>query len=60
MYILKYKEKISSGVVRLLIKAIGKSVFGFRYGWKYGSTNCKYLLSGFNDGWLGKMGQKTL
>lgn len=58
VYILKYKEKVFAAVAALWLKAIGKSIIGFRYGWKYGYTNLKYLLGGFKDGWFGKMGQK--
>ncbi len=59
VYILKYKEKAMVGLSSLFLRVLGKSVIGFRWGWKYGSTNFKYLLSGYYCGLTKKLGKRT-
>lgn len=58
-YILKYKEKAIAGLTALFFRVAGKSMIGFKSGWKYGSTNFKYLWSGYYAGFTGKLGKKT-
>lgn len=59
VYILKYKEKAAMGLASLFLKVIGKSMVGFRWGWNYGRMNMKYLVSGYYNGWRGRMGRKS-
>ena len=59
VYILKFKEKATIGLCSLLLKVVGKSLIGYRWGWKYGVTNMKYLLGGYYNGWIGRMGKKS-
>ncbi len=59
VYILRYKEKFFTGVASMFFRVLGKSMVGFRWGWKYGSLNLKYLWSGFYDGFNKHLGKKT-
>jgi len=49
------REKLYSAYVYTICKGLIKSLFGFRYGWRYGSVNFRMLFWGIVDSIRGSM-----
>ena len=60
VYILKTKEHAYQGVATLFIRSFAKSILGFKYGFKYGINNMRFLIQGFWAGYFGKLGFKEM
>ena len=52
-----WENSMYTGFFFQLFTALVKSLYGFRYGWQYGSINARYLLSGIFDFMAGRLGK---
>lgn len=58
--ILLKKEKSVVGFIYLLVRAIIKSFYGFRFGFSYGFMNLDFLWAGMADGIMGRTGMTVI
>jgi len=56
LLIILKREQLYPAYVFNLLKGLGKSLWGFRYGWEYGMKNFLYLVQGIRDSWLVRLG----
>jgi len=59
LYITK-KNHLTIARILFLIKSVMKSIYGFRFGARYGVLNAKFIVLGINDYFRNRMGRRIL